>query len=235
MTRENKIAVIAGVGPGLGESCCSTLVDAGYRVCGLSRRGGPQGLVERLGADHYLPVRCDVTDSEQVGDALDEVERRFGPASVYIHNAAKLHFGPFIETPPAVFDELWRGMLLGAVHGTQRVLPGMLERGCGTILIIGATASVKAGARFAAFGAAKFALRGLAQSLARELGPQGIHVVHLIIDGVIWGERAAEEFKMTHDQCLEPAAIAKTALQLIEQDRSAWTHEIDLRPDRETF
>jgi NAD(P)-dependent dehydrogenase (short-subunit alcohol dehydrogenase family) len=126
-------------------------------------------------------------------------------------------------------------MCLGAVHGSQRVLPGMLRSGHGVLLFVGATASVKAGAGFSAFGAAKFALRGLAQSLARELGPRGIHVAHLVIDGVIWGERAAGAFGMTRAQCLEPDALAHTCLHLIEQDRCAWTHELDIRPDREPF
>ena len=100
---------------------------------------------------------------------------------------------------------------------------------------IGATASVKASAGFSAFGSAKFALRGLAQSLARELGPRGIHVAHLIIDGVMWGERADERFQMQREQCLDPESVARTCLHLLEQERSAWTHELDVRPDVETF
>ena len=142
---------------------------------------------------------------------------------------------PFLETEPAVFEDLWQTTLMGAVHGAQRVLPGMLERGGGAILLIGATASVKAGASFSAFGTAKFALRGLSQSLARELGPRGIHVTHLIIDGVIWSERARVQYGMTSEQCLKPESVADTCLHLIEQDRSAWTQELDIRPGVEAF
>jgi len=121
----------------------------------------------------------------------------------------------------------------GAWH--TAVLPGMLEAKHGSLLFIGATASIKAGANFSAFGCAKFALRGLAQSLARELGPEGIHVAHLVIDGVIWGERAENEFKIQRANCLEPESVACTCLHLIDQERSAWTHELDIRPDVETF
>ena len=126
-------------------------------------------------------------------------------------------------------------MCLGAVYGSQRVLPGMLQAKRGALPLIGATASVKAGASFSAFGSAKFALRGLAQSLARELGPRGIHVAHLVIDGVMWCERADERFQIQREQCLDSESVARTCLHLLEQQRSAWTHELDIRPDVETF
>jgi NAD(P)-dependent dehydrogenase (short-subunit alcohol dehydrogenase family) len=176
-----------------------------------------------------------MTNAEQVNAAVAQAEARFGPASVYVHNAAAFHMQPFLETDPGVFESLWRTMCLGAVHGAQRVLPAMLEARQGALLFIGATASVKAGANFPAFGAAKFALRGLAQSLARELGPRGIHVAHLVIDGVIWSQRARDELRMSEAQCLDPRAVARTCVYLLQQERSAWTHELDIRPDVETF
>jgi len=236
MTEQPRIALVAGVGSGLGKALCHQLAQAGYCVAGLAR-GTQSGreLLEELGPDRFLAVRCDVTDAAQVDSALVQVEAQWGRASVYVHNAAPFHMHPFAQTDPGTFESLWRTTCLGAVHGAQRVLPAMLEAGHGTLLFIGATASVKASAEFSAFGAAKFALRGLAQSLARELGPQGIHVAHLIIDGVMWGERAQDNFKMQRGHCLEPESVARTCLHLIEQDRSAWTHELDIRPDVETF
>ncbi len=110
----------------------------------------------------------------------------------------------------------------------------MLERGSGGLLFIGATASVKAGAGFSAFASPKFAMRD-AQSLARELGPRGIHVAHLLVDGVIWGARAGDQFGLTQAQCLAPEAVARTSVHLLGQDPSGWTHELDIRLDRETF
>ena len=117
----------------------------------------------------------------------------------------------------------------------QAALPSMLSRGGGTIIFTGATASIKASAHFAAFAAAKFALRGLAQSLTREFGPHGVHVVHAIIDGIIWGPQSQQRFNVKRENCLEPEAIAKIYLQLIEQPSCAWTNEFDLRPSVEKF
>lgn len=236
MNNISKIAVVAGVGPGFGDAMCRRLIQDGYRVAGLARSiDWGSALSAELGSEHYLHVACDLTDSNQVNSAITEVEQQLGPVSAYIHNAARLHFQPFIETDPGEFESLWRTILLSAVHGSQRVLPAMLEQKQGVLLFIGATASVKTGANFAAFGSAKFALRGLTQSLAREFGPQGVHVGHLLVDGVLWGERARDTFKMTEAQCIKPQALAETCMHLIQQDRSAWTHELDLRPDVENF
>lgn len=236
MTDPAPTALVAGIGSEMGDVLCRQFAEAGYRVAGVSRRAGAgMALVESLGPHRFLAVQADLTDAGQVARSVTEVETQFGSPDVYIHNAARLYMQPYLDTAPGEFDSLWRTMCLGAVHGTQRVLPAMLARNSGTLLFIGATASVRAGAQFAAFGAAKFALRGLAQSLAREFGPLGIHVVHLIIDGVIWGDRARERFGMSRDQCLDPAAVAHTCLSLVEQERSAWTHELDIRPDGETF
>ena len=236
MNQNQRTAVVAGLGEGLGAELCRQLVGSGYRVAGLAR--GPEAgetLLKGLGRAHFLPLCCDLTDASQVDAALTEVENRFGAPGLYTHNAGRFLGGACQDTQPEEYEALWRTTCLAAVHGIQRVLPDMLELGRGTLLMIGATASVKAGANFSAFGAAKFALRGLAQSLARELGPQGIHVIHLVIDGVLWGERARDQFGMSEAQCLEPASVARTCLNLVEQERSAWTHELDIRPHVETF
>ena len=236
MSEQAGTAIVAGVGAGLGRALCGQLAGAGFCVAGLARgTEAGRNLVAELGSDRFMMGRCDLSDATQVDRAVRAIEEQWGPASVYVHNAAPFHAAPFAETKPDIFESVWRTTCLGAVHGSQRVLPGMLQRGAGVLLFVGATASVKAGAGFSAFGSAKSALRGLAQSLARELGPRGIHVAHLVIDGVIWGERADEDFGMTREQCLEPAAVAGTCLHLIGQERSAWTHELDIRPDRERF
>ena len=236
MTAQPATAIVAGVGAGLGKALCRRLADAGYRVAGLARGTAASGdLIAELGPERFQAVSCDITDASQVDAAIGQVEAQWGPASVYVHSAAPFYMGAFAQTDPSTFESLWRTTCLGAVHGAQRVLPGMLQAQQGVLLFIGATASVKAGASFSAFGAAKFALRGLAQSLARELGPQGIHVAHLIIDGVIWSERARDALGLPQGQCLDPDALARTCLHLIGQDRSAWTQELDIRPDVEGF
>ncbi len=236
--KSHPVAVVTGISPGLGGALCRRLAGAGYRVAGLARTpdfGATLAQALNREEPRFTSLSCDVTDPAAVADAITHIERDIGGVSVYVHNAARLLMAPFLETPPAEFEALWRTFCLGAVHSAQRVLPGMLERGSGNVLFIGATASVKAGAHFAAFSAAKFALRGLAQSLAREYGPQGIHVAHLVIDGVMWSERARDSFGMKEAQCLAPEAVAETCLHIIQQHRSAWTHELDLRPNGETF
>lgn len=236
MNDNSKTAIVAGVSTGgLGESLCIQLADAGYQVAGIARSDKHHALINSLGEDRYMGISCDLTNAADVNEAVSQVEEYYGPASVYIHNAARLHMQPFLETDAGEFESLWRTMCLGAVNGIQRVLPAMLERKLGSLVLIGATASVKAGANFSAFSSAKFALRGLAQSMARELGPKGIHVIHPVIDGVMWGDRARDTFKMTEEQCLKPESVAQTCLQLIEQEPSSWTHELDIRPYQESF
>ena len=228
---KQKVAIVAGSGPGLGMSLCRKLIDSDYFVAGLTRSARRE---TELG-NNYLSVACDLTQQASVNAAITEIENSFGLASVYIHNASDIIMKEFLDTSPGDFTALWEIACLGAIHGIQRVLPDMLENNSGTIVVTGATASIKAGAKFSAFGSAKFALRGLVQSLAREYGPQGIHFAHVIIDGVIWSKKAEEKYAMEKQHCLLPDSIAESYLQLVNQDRSAWTQELDLRPDVEVF
>jgi len=226
-----KVAIVAGVGQGLGLALCRRLLEQGYAVGGLSRKAEPQ---PKLG-DKYLAIECDITDKSSVDHAISTMENSFGTVSVYIHNAAYLIHKSFLETSERDFTSIWKVSCIGALFGIQRVLPNMLVNKKGTILVSGATASIKASAEFAAFASAKFALRGLTQSLAREFGSQGIHVAHIILDGAIWGWQAEHKFGREWDECLQPNAIADNYLHLINQHRSAWTQELDMRPDVESF
>ncbi len=233
-------AMIGGVGPGLGEVLVKRLIAGGYQVAGLARtQTSLSRLNEELNEDPAAPMfkglACDLTDEKAVEDVVTEVWKDWGDIDLYIHNPSGLVLKPFMETDPEDFESLWRVFCLGAVHATRAVLPSMLKAKSGCLLYIGATASVKAGPKSAAFASAKFALRGLAQSLARAHGPQGVHVAHLIIDGVIWSERAANRSGIAEEDCLNPEAIAETCFHIITQDRSAWTHELDIRPDTEAF
>ena len=228
---KQKVAIVAGSGPGLGMSLCRKLTDSGYLVAGLTRTAKNEAAL----GDNYQSVACDLTKRASVNSAISEIENSFGIASVYIHNASNIIMKDFLDTTADDFTDLWETTCLAAVHGIQRVLPGMLENNSGTIVVTGATASIKAGAKFSAFGSAKFALRGLVQSLAREYGPQGIHFAHTIIDGVIWSKKAEEKYAMEKQNCLLPDSIAESYLHLINQDQSAWTQELDLRPNVEVF
>jgi NAD(P)-dependent dehydrogenase (short-subunit alcohol dehydrogenase family) len=144
--------------------------------------------------------------------------------------------GGILELPPEDFDRCWKANCAGAFYGAQSVLPAMLQRGRGTIILTGATASLRGSARFSALAVGKFGLRALAQSMAREFGPQGVHVAHAIIDGQINTPRVRE---MSADReehtMLSPNAIAEAYWQLHVQDSTAWTLELDLRPAVERF
>ena len=232
------VAVVAGVGPGLGGALCRRLAAAGFRVVGLARSSDyGTKLAAEIGSCpegvQFFP--CDLTDPLGVERVLGEVESGLGPPEILVYNAGHFVHRPFTETSVQDFSELWSVNCLGAMICARRLVPGMLALGRGKILFTGATASVKAGAQFAAFGSAKFALRGLAQSLARELGPQGIHVAHVLIDGILWTPKTTRWPGVTREQCLLPEAVAESYLMLVNQERSAWTHELDLRPDVESF
>lgn len=236
MTIKNrKIAIIAGMGEGLGLALAQKLLAEKYYVVGLSRSAKLQ---TELG-NHYLAISCDITNKTSLNNAFAEIEKISADVSVYIHNAAYLMRKPFLETSTDGFTKLWEVCCLSAMQGIQGILPKMLDRhdqkGKGTILVTGATASIKAGRHFSAFSSAKFALRGLTQSLAREFGPQGIHIAHIIIDGAVWDWQAEHKFSRQQQDCLQTEAIAESYYHLIQQHRSAWTHELDLRPDIEAF
>ncbi len=184
----------------------------------------------------------------QVGDVSNpaDVERfvaaaeALAPLAVAVHNAGGNQPGAFLDVDPAVFEQHWREHALGGFLVGQAAVRRMAPRGRGTILFTGASGSLRGKARFAAFGAAKAALRSVSQSMAREFGPQGIHVAHVVIDGGIAGERLLSRMpdlaaQRGPDGMLEIDAIAEAYWTLHVQHRSAWTQELDLRPWAESF
>lgn len=213
-----RLALIAGAGGALGQALCAEFAAAGYRVAPLRR-----------GSDNAL------RDAETTRRAVARIVDEQGPPQVLVCNAAHLRIAPFAELQPADFEAAWHAAVGTALGCVQAVLPGMLQQGRGALLFSGATASLRGGARFAAFASAKFALRGLVQSLAREFQPQGLHVAHVLIDGLLRGSASAQRFNAADERTLDPAAVARSYRWLAEQERSAWTHEIDLRPFSENF
>ncbi len=238
-----KLAIVTGVGPGLGAALCRRLHRAGYRVAGLARSEAfGRELEAELGTTPpgegsaaFRHFCCDLAEPTAVRETIGDIENLWGPPSVLIHNASQILIKPFVEITAKEFESVWRVTCLGGMTAAKAVVPSMKDNGGGTILFTGATAALRGGAKFAAFASAKFALRGLAQALAREHGADGIHVAHVVVDGLIWSEQTVERFNPAREACLEPDAIAESYLQLIQQDRSAWSQELDLRPFSEKF
>lgn len=220
------LAIVAGAGPGLGATLLDVFDEAGYRAIGLRRNTDGQ---------NPAIVACDLTDAEAVHTALIPLFEHHGPPRLVVHNAAHLVIQPFLETTREEFETCWRAMVQSAFTLAQVALQPMVDGGGGTFIISGATASLRGGARFSAFASAKFALRGLAQSLAREFQPSGVHVVHTILDGIIDTPASRTLHTLDPARMMRPEDIAETYLALARQPRSTWTHEIDLRPSPEAF
>lgn len=185
---------------------------------------------------------CVIGDAAQAADArrfIEEAER-LAPLAVAIHNAGSNQPGPFMQVTEERFTQHWREHALGGFQLAQAALPRLLQQGSGSLFFTGASASLRGKAKFAPFASAKGALRNLAQSIAREYGPQNIHVGHIVIDGGIGGDRLLSRNPQLREQrgadgLLEPDAIAEAFWDLHHQHRSAWTLELDLRPWSETF
>jgi NAD(P)-dependent dehydrogenase (short-subunit alcohol dehydrogenase family) len=179
---------------------------------------------------------CDATDPAAVEALFAQVEQALGTPEVVVFNAGAFEPGSILEIKPADFERCWRIGCLGGFLVGQAAARRMVAEGRGSILFTGATAALRGSANFANLAVPKFGLRALAQSMARELGPEGIHVAHVIIDGQIHSERYAHlEAQRGPDSLLRPEAIAEMYYQLHRQPRSAWTLELDLRPWSEKF
>jgi NAD(P)-dependent dehydrogenase (short-subunit alcohol dehydrogenase family) len=188
-----------------------------------------------LGA-RVVAAEIDATDTASVVSAFDKARAELGPADVLVYNAGAFQMGGILDITPEDFERCFRANCMGAFLAAQRVLPDMIAAKRGTILLTGATASLRGSARFACLAVGKFGLRALAQSLAREFQPQGIHVAHVVVDGQIDGPRVRSMFPDRDLRTLlAPDAIAETFWQLYAQDPTAWTHEIDVRPATEKF
>ncbi len=236
MASKQDIAVIIGVGPGLGLALAQACANAGMTVFAAARQASAlTDLRQGEQAQSITSIDCDATQAQDVASLFAQVAQ-IGVPNLVIFNAGAYQPGKITEISTEDFERCWRvGCLAGFLVG-QAAARAMLPKQQGTILFTGATASLRGSAGFANLAVPKFGLRALAQSMARELGPEGIHVGHVIIDGQIMAPRyqhLAEE--RGPDALLDPEAIAAAYLDLHRQHRSAWTHELDLRPWRERF
>ncbi len=235
MSEKTRACVVTGVGPGNGASLSRRFAAAGYRVAMLARSEERLRELEAQipGAKGYV---TDVGDADAVRATFERIRADLGPVDVLVHNAGSGSFGSFLDTKPDAFEQAWRINALGLLLCGQEAVKDMLNAGRGAVIVIGATASLRGGAGTAAFAPAKAAQRSLAQSMARSLGPQGIHVGYVVVDGVIDMPRTRQLLRDRPDDFfLKADEIAESVYHLVEQDRSAWTFELDLRPFGEKF
>jgi NAD(P)-dependent dehydrogenase (short-subunit alcohol dehydrogenase family) len=235
----DKVAAVVGVGPGLGAAIARRFSREGYAVALMARDEDKLSEVRQEIEDEggtAAAYATDATDPSSVEQAFGKLREELGDPEVLVYNAGAFQMGGILEVSPEQFDFCFKANCAGAFYAAQQVLPAMAEAGRGTVLLTGATASMRGSAKFAALATGKFGLRALAQSMAREFGPQGVHVGHIIIDGQINTPRVREMAPDRDDSTmLSPDAIAETYWQLHTQDPTAWTLEIDLRPSVESF
>ncbi|WP_276245840.1 SDR family NAD(P)-dependent oxidoreductase [Haladaptatus sp. YSMS36] len=234
-----KTVVIAGVGPGLGAALARRFAVEG---CELALFARSSDYIDELAAEleagpgRAIAIPVDVADPAAVTAAFEEVHERLGPVSVLVNNASDSVWKGVHDVTPAEFEAAWRVAAVGGLLCSQAVIPDMLEAGEGTIIFTGATSSIRGKEGAIAFSAAKFAVRGMAESMARELGPVGIHVAHVVIDGQIRDPSVSDaDVEGDPYQYLEPESIANSYWHLIEQEKDSWTLELDVRPHVERF
>jgi NAD(P)-dependent dehydrogenase (short-subunit alcohol dehydrogenase family) len=231
------VAVVVGVGPGLGFALVERFARAGMAVAMAARQVDRlEKLLQERPVDGARVYACDAADRAQVDRLFEQVRSEVGMPELVAFNAGTFQPGSVLEIDPSEFERCWRiGCFAGFLVG-KAAAKLMAPEGRGTIVFTGATAALRGSANFANLAVPKFGLRALAQSMARELGPKGIHVAHVIIDGQIFSERYQHlEAQRGPDSLLRPEAIAETYYQLHLQPRSAWTLELDLRPWVEKF
>jgi len=235
---ESKVALVVGAGEATGGAIARRFAREGYAAC-VTRRSADKlaPLVERIRAEggSARAFGSDARREDEVAGLVQTIEREVGPIEVCVFNVGGNVRFPIRETTERVYRKVWEMAALAGFLVGREAARVMAPRGRGTILFTGATASLRGGKGFAAFAGAKFALRALAQSMARELGPEGIHVAHVVIDGAIdtpfIRENFPERYRLKEQAgILDPEAIADNYWRLHSQPRSAWTHELDLRP-----
>jgi len=229
------VALVTGVGPGTGAALARRFSAGGYRVAMLARSG------ERLAAlEQEIPAAkgyvCDVTDEAQIDATLAAVKGELGVPSVVIHNAVGGAVGNFLEIDPQLLNRNFQVNTMALLHLARRLAPAMVEAGAGAIIASGNTSALRGKANFAGFAPTKAAQRILAEAIARELGPKGVHVAYVLIDAVIDLAWTRKRWPDAPDAFfIKPAAIAEEVWHVAHQDRSAWSFNVELRPFGETW
>ena len=225
---DKPVCVVIGIGPKNGRAFATRFANEGYAVALLSRSTDySKKLAEELGGKAYA---CDVTDPEAIKRAFEQIRGDLGEVDVLLYNAGSGQFGTFDEVPDEAFEKGWQINVRGLLQSTRQVVGPMRDKGRGAIIVTGATASLRGKPFTTAFAQAKAAQRSLAQSFARQLGPEGIHVALLIVDGMIGTDEQADG-----ENALRPSDIADTVYHLATQPKSAWSFEVDVRPFGESW
>jgi NAD(P)-dependent dehydrogenase (short-subunit alcohol dehydrogenase family) len=234
---ERETAIVFGVGPGLGWALTRRFMTENMQVGAVARdEARLNSLIKSEGSAGVRPYAADVSNSEDVLRVFESIDRDIGAPNLVVFNAGAFQKDNVLDIDPADFERCWRIGCLGGLLVGQAAARRMVKRGHGTIIFTGATAALRGSAGFANLAVPKFGLRALAQSMARELGPQGVHIGFVIIDGQIESERYRQlAVERGEDSLLAPDAIAELYLQLHRQPRSAWSHEMDVRPWSEKF
>jgi NAD(P)-dependent dehydrogenase (short-subunit alcohol dehydrogenase family) len=230
-----RVAAVVGVGPGNGEAFARRFAKDGYSVALLARRAE---LTARLAGE--LPraraYACDVADAASVAAAFAQIRADLGEVDVLVFNAGSGVWGSVEDVSAEDFERAWRINALGLFLTARQAIPAMLRLGRGAIIVVGATASRRGVAGTAAFAPAKAAQRALAESMARHLGPSGIHVALIIVDGVVRSPAARARYSdRPEDALVAPSGVADIAAGLVRQDRSAWSFEVEARPYAEKW
>ncbi len=242
MSAKKPVALVVGAGDHLGFAIAKRFSKGELKIAASRRRGNLTSLIESIrgSGGEAIGFHSDARNEKEVSELIKNVENQLGPIDVCIYNVGGNVKFPILETTSRVYRKVWEMCALGGFLVGKEVLRYMLPRKRGTILFTGASASIRGKSGYCAFSGGKQALRALAQSLAREVGPKGIHVSHVIIDGLIENENARSLFPEDFDSrpkdgILQPAEIAEAYWQLYNQHKSAWTFEIDLRPYSEPW
>lgn len=229
------LALITGVGPGTGSAIVRRLAVGGHSVAMLARDAERLASLEREVAETKA-YPCDVTDIEQLDRTVAAVQHDFGSPSVLVHNAVGGAFGSFQDIDPQILERNFQVNVMAFLHLARRLAPAMVERGEGTIVATGNTSALRGRANFAGFAPTKAAQRILAEAMARDLGPKGVHVAYVVIDAVIDLAWTRKRYADRPDSFfIKPAAIADEIWHLIHQDRSAWSFNVEIRPFGETW
>jgi NAD(P)-dependent dehydrogenase (short-subunit alcohol dehydrogenase family) len=235
MNQASPVAVVTGVGPGTGAAIARRFSHGGYAVAMLARDRTRLTLLEReIAHSHAYP--CDVTDEARLDAALEEIRADLGAPKVLIHNAVGGAFGNFLEIDPQVLNRNFQVNTMALLYLARRLAPAMVAAGEGAIITTGNTSAFRGKANFAGFAPTKAAQRVLAEAIARELGPKGVHVAYVMIDAVIDLEWTRKRWPDAPDDFfIKPAAIAEEVWHVAHQDRSAWSFNVELRPFGETW
>jgi NAD(P)-dependent dehydrogenase (short-subunit alcohol dehydrogenase family) len=240
---QEKVVLVLGAGPGLGGAVARRFAREGYTACVVRRKQAElSALVEEIerAGGRALAFGTDARDDQQIEALFAAIESDVGPIEVAVHNIGANVASPIRDMTTRLYFKVWHMACFSGFLMGREAARFMVPRGRGTILFTGATAALRGRSGMAAFAGAKFALRALAQSMARELGPEGIHVGHVVVDGPIDMPWIRENFPQIVEQrgeqgLLSPDAIAESYWTLHAQPRSAWTHELDLRPHVEPW